>query len=47
MTTDEPLELTVKKMNRVMDEIEKLLGEMKQSRAADLPKALETAGIAR
>ena len=26
MTTDEPLELTVKKMNRVMDEIEKLLG---------------------
>jgi oligoendopeptidase F len=27
MTTDEPLELTVKKMNRVMDEIERLLGE--------------------
>jgi len=26
MTSDEPLELTVKKMNRVMDEIEKLLG---------------------
>ena len=26
MTTDEPLELTIKKMNRVMDEIEKLLG---------------------
>jgi len=26
MTTDEPLELTVKKMNRVMDEIEALLG---------------------
>jgi oligoendopeptidase F len=26
MTTDQPLELTVKKMNRVMDEIEKLLG---------------------
>lgn len=25
MTTDEPLELTVKKMNRVMDEMEKLL----------------------
>src|SRR5215467_13195717 len=25
MTTDEPLELTVKKMNRIMDEIEKLL----------------------
>jgi len=26
MTTDQPLELTVRKMNRVMDEIEKLLG---------------------
>src|SRR5687767_13415867 len=26
MTSDQPLELTVKKMNRVMDEIEKLLG---------------------
>jgi oligoendopeptidase F len=26
MTTDEPLELTMKKMNRVMDEMEKLLG---------------------
>ncbi len=26
MTTDEPLELTIKKMNRVMDEMEKLLG---------------------
>jgi len=26
MTTDQPLELTIKKMNRVMDEIEKLLG---------------------
>jgi hypothetical protein len=25
MTTDEPLELTVKKMNRVMDEMERLL----------------------
>lgn len=25
MTSDEPLELTVKKMNRVMDEMEKLL----------------------
>jgi hypothetical protein len=25
MTTDQPLELTVRKMNRVMDEIEKLL----------------------
>ena len=26
MTTDEPLELTMKKMNRIMDEMEKLLG---------------------
>jgi len=26
MTTDQPLELTIRKMNRVMDEIEKLLG---------------------
>jgi oligoendopeptidase F len=34
MTTDEPLELTVKQMNRIMDEIERLLGEMKQSPAA-------------
>jgi hypothetical protein len=25
MTTDEPLDLTLKKMNRVMDEIEELL----------------------
>jgi len=25
MTTDEPLELTVKNMNRVMDEMERLL----------------------
>jgi oligoendopeptidase F len=25
MTTDEPLELTVRKMNRVMDEIETLM----------------------
>jgi hypothetical protein len=25
MTTDEPLELTIKKMNRVMDEMEKLI----------------------
>jgi len=25
MTSDEPLKLTVKKMNRVMDEVEKLL----------------------
>ena len=31
MTTDEPLELTIKKMNRVMDEIEKLLEERKPS----------------
>ncbi|HEY6339565.1 MAG TPA: oligoendopeptidase F [Candidatus Sulfotelmatobacter sp.] len=28
MTTDEPLELTVKKMNRVMDEMEKLLDKI-------------------
>ena len=27
MTTDQPLELTVRKMNRVMDEIERLLGK--------------------
>jgi hypothetical protein len=27
MTTDEPLELTVKKMNRVMDEMERLLNK--------------------
>jgi oligoendopeptidase F len=27
MTTDEPLDLTMKKMNRVMDEMEKLLGQ--------------------
>jgi hypothetical protein len=26
MSTDEPLQLTVQKMNRVMDEMEKLLG---------------------
>jgi hypothetical protein len=25
MTTDEPLDLTIKEMNRVMDEMEKLL----------------------
>jgi oligoendopeptidase F len=29
MTTDEPLELTVKKMNRVMDEMEKILAKRK------------------
>ena len=29
MTTDEPLELTMKKMNRVMDEMEKLLDKEK------------------
>jgi oligoendopeptidase F len=34
MTTDEPLEVAVKKMNRVMDEIEKLLAEMKEAPAA-------------
>jgi len=26
MTTDEPLDLTMKRMNEVMDEVEKLLG---------------------
>ena len=30
MTTDEPLELTMKKMNRVMDEMEKLLAAQKK-----------------
>jgi hypothetical protein len=30
MTTDEPLELTVKQMNRVMDEMEKLLDKKGQ-----------------
>jgi oligoendopeptidase F len=34
MTTDEPLDLTVKKMNRIMDEIEKLLEQMKQPSSA-------------
>lgn len=34
MTTDEPLELTVKKMNRVMDEMEKLLPQVKEAPAA-------------
>jgi hypothetical protein len=29
MTSDEPLELTMKKMNRVMDEMEKLLAKKK------------------
>jgi oligoendopeptidase F len=38
MTTDEPLELTVKKMNRIMDEIERLLAEMKQSPSAQEQK---------
>jgi len=28
MTTDEPLELTVKKMNRVMDEMEQILARL-------------------
>jgi oligoendopeptidase F len=32
MTTDEPLDLTVKKMNRIMDEIEKLLPQTKDAR---------------
>jgi oligoendopeptidase F len=30
MTTDEPLELTMKKMNRVMDEMEKILAARKK-----------------
>jgi oligoendopeptidase F len=30
MTTSEPFELTMKKMNRVMDEMEKILGKMKK-----------------
>jgi hypothetical protein len=29
MTTDEPLELTMKKMNRVMDDMEGLIGKGK------------------
>jgi hypothetical protein len=33
MTTDEPLDLTIRKMNRVMDEIEKLLEQMKDTPA--------------
>jgi oligoendopeptidase F len=34
MTTDEPLDLTVKKMNRIMDEIEKLLPQVKETPSA-------------
>jgi oligoendopeptidase F len=34
MTTDEPLNLTIRKMNRVMDEIEKLLEQMKDEPAS-------------
>ena len=34
MTTDEPLELTVKKMNRVMDEIDELLARMEKQNHA-------------
>jgi hypothetical protein len=30
MTTDEPLELTMKKMNRVMDEMEQILAKKKK-----------------
>ena len=30
MTTDEPLQLTLQKMNRVMDEMEKILAARKQ-----------------
>jgi len=33
MTTDEPLELTIRKMNRVMDEMEKLLDDNKNQTA--------------
>ena len=29
MTTDEPLDLTIKSMNRVMDEMEKILAKSK------------------
>ncbi len=29
MTTDEPLDLTIKQMNRIMDEIEGLLAKRK------------------
>ena len=29
MTTDEPLELTIQKMNRVMDEMDKLMAQQK------------------
>ncbi|HEV8316596.1 MAG TPA: M3 family metallopeptidase, partial [Vicinamibacterales bacterium] len=41
MTTDEPLNLTIRKMNRVMDEMEKLLGLRDQAsglRAVQGPK---------
>jgi oligoendopeptidase F len=34
VTTDEPLDLTIKKMNRIMDEIEKLLPPEKDAHAA-------------
>jgi oligoendopeptidase F len=34
MTTNEPLELTIKKMNRIMDEIEKLLPQTEQKQPA-------------
>jgi len=29
MTTDEPLDLTIKQMNRIMDEMERLLAKRK------------------
>ncbi len=29
MTTDEPLQLTIQKMNRVMDEMDKLIAQQK------------------
>ena len=43
MTTDEPLDLTMKKMNRVMDEMEKLLGPRGRL-PADAPPARAAAG---
>jgi oligoendopeptidase F len=40
MTTDEPLDLTIRKMNRVMDEIEKLLEQMKDTPAICTPRSI-------
>ena len=39
MTTDEPLELTVKKMNRVMDEMEQLLDKKGRGSCKELTAA--------